>query len=254
MRYTIEVARPVYERTEVYGEGLGPDDAIRAAQAAAAQAAVEQDNGEKAAVLRGDAFVAAVRADGKPLEVPYKFTEYAGLYEAAQLAQFERCRNVLGSKVGSTGTFRVRAGCAWRTYEHTIVRLDRDDTEVAVGLALVRARDPASRWMQAPGRAVALVMDLELVRGPEDRDGERMAVPDKYGALGKLKGYDSPLAHGDTLAQHCHAATEALRSLVAVASAGPEAGRTSGSHHGLDDLQQVLEEARRRIGDWRSAS
>ena len=110
MRYTIEVARPVYERTEGYGEGLGPDDAIRAAQAAA-----EQDNGKNAAVLRGDAFVAAVRGDGKPLDVPYDFTEYAGLYWAAQLAQFEQQRNVLGSKVQSTGTARVRAGCAWRS-------------------------------------------------------------------------------------------------------------------------------------------
>ena len=72
MRYTVNVARPVYQRTEAYGEGLGRDDAIRAAQQAAGD-----ENAEGEQTVRGEAFIAPVRLDAKPVEVPFGYTEYA---------------------------------------------------------------------------------------------------------------------------------------------------------------------------------
>ena len=121
--------------------------------------------------------------------------------------------------------------------------------EAAVRHALVRAKGTQSRWSQAPARAVAMVIDLELVRSADDNDGEMMAVPEEFAALGKLKGYDSPLAHDDTPGEHCHGARQSLRSLVALASVDPHATRKSGLSADLDELQQLMDEARLRIGD-----
>ena len=236
MRYTVNVARPVYQRTEAYGEGLGRDDAIRAAQQAAGD-----ENAEGEQTVRGDAFIAAVRLDAKPVEVPFGYTEYAILSAAAKLAQFTQAENVLGSK--------VPAGCARRTYEHTIVHVESAGAEAAVRHALVRAKGTQSRWSQTPARAVAIVIDRELVRSADDNDGEMMAVPEEFAALGKLKGYDSPLAHDDTPGEHCHGARQSLRSLVALASVDPHATRKSGLSADLDELQQLMDEARLRIGD-----
>ena len=103
MPYTVEIARPVYRRTERYGEGLGLDDAIKAAQETAGQASADL-----AEVVRGEPFVAAVRLDGKPVEAPRDHTEYFLLKWAAELERFRQEQNVLGSKCPYDGAFRVR--------------------------------------------------------------------------------------------------------------------------------------------------
>ena len=243
MQYTVEIARPVYRRTECYGEGLGLEDAIKAAQQAAGE-----PSAESAEEVRGEPFVAAMRLDGKPVEAPHDFTEYTLLKWAAELERFRQEQNVLGSKCPYDGAFRVRAGCAERTYERTIVQVDRAGDTAAALLALVRAKQPATRWGRVPGRSVPIVLDLTLVRGPDDADGEMMAVPDSYGALRTLKGYDSPLDDTEMPAKHFRAATQALARYVAWVSASPDVARPLGAHADLDDLQELIDEARRHLG------
>ena len=100
MQYTVEIARPVYRRTECYGEGLGLDDAVKAAQQAAGQASADP-----AEVVRGEPFVAAMRLDGKPVEAPRDYTEYLLLKWAAELERFRQMQNVLGSKCPYDGAY-----------------------------------------------------------------------------------------------------------------------------------------------------
>ena len=220
MQYTVEIARPVYRRTERYGEGLGLDDAIKAAQQAA-----EQASADPAEVVRGEPFVAAMRLDRKPVEAPCDYTEFTLLKWAAELERFRQEQNVLGSKCPYNGAFRVRAGCAERTYERTTVQVDRAGDTAAARLALVRANQRATRWERVPGRPVPFVLDLTLVRGPNDTDGERVAVPESYGPLPILTGYESCLDETEMPARHFPAAMQALARYVAWVSTNPEVAR-----------------------------
>ena len=152
-----------------------------------AQETAGQASADLAEVVRGEPFVAAMRLDGKPVEAPCDYTEYTLLKWAAELERFLPEQNVLGSKCPYDGAFRVRAGCAERTYERTIVQVDRAGDTGAARLALVRAKQPATRWDRVPGRPVPIVLDLRLVRGPDDADGETMAVPDSHGPLARSR-------------------------------------------------------------------
>ena len=96
---------------------------------------------------------------------------------------------------------------------------------------------------------MAVVTDLARVRGPDDTDGETIAVPDAFGALGRLTGDDSPLAHEETLAERRHAAAQMLGRLIAPASADSKTAGASGPHDALDDRQHPVDEARTRIGE-----
>ena len=174
MQYTVEIARPVYRRTECYGEGLGLDDAVKAAQETAGQASADL-----AEVVRGEPFVAAMRLDGKPVEAPCDYTEYTLLKWAAELERFLPEQNVLGSKCPDDGAFQVRAGCAERTYERTIVQVDRAGDTAAARLALadLHHRQPVivedaalDEWLEptmAPERLLALAQTSN--EGPFDR-------------------------------------------------------------------------------------
>ena len=267
MRYAVEVARPVYRRTEGYGEGFGLDDAVEAAWHAA-----RRTRADRVEVIRGDAFVAAILKDGKPIPVPHERTEHHHLKWAGELERFEQAKHLPGSKVGYDGTFRVSAGCAERTYERTTVRVDvapRDpswprqswtydgttvhsgsfEARIAAREARVRADDPDRRWTRVPGRPVAMLIDLMLVRGPDDGDGEVMAVPECHGPLPTLKGYHSPLDDPELPAKRHRAATQALASYLTWVSANPEVARPLGAAAELDELQALLDEARRHLGD-----
>ena len=268
MQYAVEVARPVYRRTEGYGEGMGVDDAIEAAQYAAR--CVSADRVE---VIQGNAFVAAILRDGKPVPIPDEHTEYRDVRRASDLAVLRQSEHVLGSKVRYDGTFRVRAGCAERTYERTIVHVDVapmdpsrrtgqswtcDDASVhsdsaEVGLAArearVQADDPGRRWTRVPERPVAMLVDLMLVRGPDDDDGEMMAVPEKHGPLPALKGYHSPPDAPELPDRRQRAVTQALATYVTWVSANPEVARPLGAAAALDELQALLDEARRHLAD-----
>ena len=268
MPFAVEVARPVYRRTEGYGEGMGVDGAVEAAWHQARQASADEVE-----VVRGKSFVAAIQQDGLPIPVPDRQTEHHDLKWAAKLALFEQQQHVLGSRVPYNGAFRVRAGCAERTYERTIIHVDlppanpetkvslawtHDGTtvdsgavhaEVAARDALVTANDPCTRWARVPGRPVPVVIDLMLVRGPDDDDGEKMAVPENHGPLPTLKGYHSPLDDPELPARRYLAATQALASYVTWVSANPEVARSLGGHAELDELQQLVDEARRHLGD-----
>ena len=268
MPHAVEVARPVYRRTEGYVEGMGVDEAVEAAWQQARQA-----NADEVEVVRGKTLVAAIQQDGKPIPVPDERSEYHHLKSAAELALFEQQQHVLGSRVPYNGAFRVRAGCAERTYERTIIHVDRppanpetevrrawthDGTTVASGAidawvaaldALVRANDPCTRWTRVPGRPVPVVIDLMLVRGPDDADGEKMAVPENHGPLPALKGYHSPLDDPELPARRHLAVTQALASYVTWKGANPEVARSLGGHAELDELHELVDEARRHLGD-----
>ena len=142
----------------------------------------------------------------------------------------------------------MRAGCAERTYERTTVQVDRAGDTAAARLALVRANQRATRWERVPGRPVPFVLDLTLVRGPNDTDGERVAVPESYGPLPILTGYESCLDETEMPARHFPAAMQALARYVAWVSTNPEVARPLGAHTELDDLQALIDEARRRLG------
>ena len=94
-----------------------------------------------------------------------------------------------------------------------------------------------------------VVIDLTLVRGPDDPDGEKMAVPEYHGPLPTLKGYHSPLDEPELPARRHLAATQALASYLTRVSANPVVARALGGHAELDELGELVDEARRYLGD-----
>ena len=111
MPYTVEIARPIYRRTECYGEGLGLDDAIKAAQQAAGE-----PSAESAEEVRGEPFVAAMRLDGKPVVVPRDYTEDLLLKLAAELKRLRQMlakrRSANSRRCGSISYWPTRRGSA----------------------------------------------------------------------------------------------------------------------------------------------
>lgn len=265
MSFAVEVARPVYRRAEAYGEVMGLDDAVKAARYV-----VRRASADHVEVVRDQPFVAAIQQDGKPLPVPDGQTKYHHLKWAAELALLRQHQHVLGNRVPYQGAFRVRAGCATKTCERTIVHTDvtpsdpatqvrlawthdgttvdcgSGDAEVAARRALVQADDPGIPWTRVPGRPMPVVIDLMLVRGPDDADGEKMAVPEKHGPLPTLKGYHSPLDDPKLPAGRHRATTRALASYVTGVSASPEVARSLGAH---GEIEELVAEARRHPGD-----